>query len=80
MDGKGSILGGILFDIFVGDIGEAIIMALIRKFADDTKLAMIIKNLEDAQQMQANLNRVNEWAKRWKKSFNAKKCKVMHFS
>ena len=76
---QGSVLGGILFDIYVGDIDEVVIMAMIKKFADDTKLAMVIKNLEDAHRMQANLDSANEWAKLWKMSFNAKKCKVMHF-
>ena len=76
---QGSVLGGILFDIFVGDIDDAILIAIIKKFADDTKLAMRIKNAEDARQMQENLDRICGWAERWKMSFNAKKCKVMHF-
>ena len=43
----GSVLGVILFDIFVGDIDEAIIMAIIKKFAGDTKLAIIVKNADE---------------------------------
>ena len=56
---QGSVLGGILFNIFVDDIDEAIINALIKKIADDTKLARIIRNLADAQEMQANLDRLS---------------------
>ena len=29
--------------------------------------------------MLANLDRISRWAEQWKMSFNAKKCKVMHF-
>ena len=76
---QGSVLGGILFDIFIDDIDDVIIRALIKKFADDTKLAMTIRNLLDAQEMQANLDRIGEWANKWKMSFNVKKCKVMHY-
>ena len=72
-----SVLGGILFDIFVGDIDEAIIMAIIKRFAGDTKLAIMVKNAEDAQQMQENLHRIYEWAEQWKMSFNAKKCTLV---
>ena len=71
---QGSVLGGILFNIFVDDIDEAIINALIKKIADDTKLARIIRNLADAQEMQANLDRLCRWAEKWKMAFNASKC------
>ena len=76
---QGSVLGGILFDIFIDDIDDAITLALLKKFADDAKLAKMIENVGDAQQMQENLDRLCEWARTWKMSFNAKKCKVMHF-
>ena len=57
----------------------AIINAILRKFADDTKHAMMIRNIEDAKQMQRNLDEPFRWAAKWKMAFNANKCKVMHF-
>ena len=76
---QGSVLGGILFDVFIDDIDEATIRALIKKFADDTKLAMIVETYEDARLMQQNLDNVCAWARKWEMKFNAKKCKVIHF-
>ena len=76
---QGSVLGGILFNIFIDDIDDAIIAALPTKFAYNTKLAMIIKSIKDARRMQVNLDKMHEWANLWKMSFNVKKCKVMHF-
>ena len=76
---QGSVLGGILFDIFIDDIDDVILKALLKKFADDTKLAMMIRNELDARQMQANLDKICQWASKWKMCFNEKKCKVMHF-
>ena len=76
---QGSVLGGILFNIFVDDIDEAIIKALLKKFADDTKLAKIIKDIADALEMQENLDRLCRWADKWKMAFNASKCKVIHY-
>ena len=76
---QGSVLGGILFDIFIDDIDDVILEALLKKFADDTKIAMMIRNEMDAQKLQANLDRICQWADKWKMSFNVKKCKVMHF-
>ena len=76
---QGSVLGGTLFNIFIDDIDEAVIMALIKKFADDTKMAAIVESQEDAKRMQENLNRLCEWAQKWKMKFNAAKCKVMNY-
>ena len=61
---QGSVLGGILFNIFIDDIDEVTILALLKKFADDTKLAALMESLEDARRMQENLNRLCEWAKK----------------
>ena len=76
---QGSVLGGILFDVFIDDIDLAVVNAFIRKFADDTKMAMVIQNIKDAEEMQRNLERFCQWAQKWKMEFNTKKCKVMHF-
>ena len=71
---QGSVLGGTFFNVFIDDIDDSVLGALLRKFADDTKLAMVIGSIEDAQRMQDNLDRICEWADRWRMSFNVKKC------
>ena len=79
---QGSVLGGTLFDIFIDDIDEAVpdvIDALLRKFADDTKLAMLIQNQEDAERFQQVIDRLCEWSDRWEMAFNVAKCKILHF-
>ena len=52
--------------------------ALVRMFADDTKVARIVESAEDGEVMQGMINNLAEWAKRWKMDFNAAKCKVIH--
>ena len=74
---QGSVLGSMLFNIFIDDIDE-IINAFIRKFADDTKLTRIVESNEDAEAMQKDIDAICEWAKTWAMEFNAAKCKVMH--
>ena len=76
---QGSVLGGIFFDIFIDDIDDEVLEALLRKFVDDTKLAKIIASIGDAQQMQQTLDKICLWAEKWCMSFNVKKCLVMHF-
>ena len=69
---QGSVLGGTLFNIFINDIDEAAINALLRKFADDTKVAMIIQKKEDAERFKQVIDELCEWARKWEMPFNVK--------
>jgi hypothetical protein len=73
------MLGPLLFLLFIYDLDQAVSLSeLLYKFADDTKLASLVKNKEDRQRLQASLNGLVQWSERWGMSFNVKKCKVMH--
>ena len=76
---QGSVLGGILFNIFIDDIDEAVFDALLRKFADDTKVAKVIRNKEDAESFQQVIDQLCDWADTWEMAFNVTKCKILHF-
>ena len=76
---QGSVLGPILFDIFINDIDLLVAMIdILRKFADDTKLGKIILTVEDGKVLQDCLDKLVEWADKWGMKFNTGKCKVMH--
>ena len=76
---QGSVLGPILFNIFIKDIDLlAALIDILRKFADDTKLGKIVMNVEDGQVLQDCLDMLVDWANKWGMKFNTGKCKVMH--
>jgi len=76
---QGSVLGPILFVLFINDIDlSASSSTLVRKFADDTKLGQILKDLFAHIELQNSLNNLVEWSETWNMQFNAKKCKVIH--
>ena len=74
---QGSVLGPILFLIFINDL-ETGVMSWILKFADDTKIYRSISSDEDRKQLQRDLDTLVAWAKEWLMMFNEKKCKSMH--
>ena len=77
---QGSVLGPILFLIYINDIDDAIdcVSTLIKKFADDTKIASIVDTEEQRKQLQEQLDALSRWAEIWQMSFNIDKCVVMH--
>jgi hypothetical protein len=74
---QGSVIGPILFIIFINDMPEAV-NSFIQMFADDAKLFAETASVEQRTQLQEDLNALLEWSRRWQLVFNAKKCKVMH--
>ena len=75
---QGSVLGPIMFGIYVNDLIDGI-DSHINLFADDTKLMRRVQNIDDCKMLQKDIERINEWSKTWNMEFNVKKCKVMEF-
>ena len=74
---QGSVLGPLLFLIYVNDLPEWI-KTNIRMFADDTKIWTRIAADTDAESLQRDLNSLGSWSEKWLLRFNPDKCKVMH--
>ena len=74
---QGSVLGPILFLIFINDMDCGIINWLL-KFADDAKLFGKVQSDLDSSILQGDLQRLFDWANEWQMEFNIDKCKVMH--
>ncbi len=73
---QGSVLGPLLFTIFINDMPRDLHHHC-RLFADDTKLIAPIKNAQDYALLQSDINKLVSWARTWNMSFNIEKCKFM---
>ncbi|CAM5107583.1 unnamed protein product [Eretmochelys imbricata] len=74
---QGSVLGPILFNLFITDLSTKSGSVLI-KFTDDTKLGGITNLEKDRDILQEDLDDLVNWSNSNRMKFNSEKCKVMH--
>jgi len=74
---QGSVLGPLLFLIYINDLDEGIISKL-GKFADDTKVARGVSNDNEVDILREDLGKIWQWSVDWQMLFNLDKCTVMH--
>ena len=73
---QGSVLGPLLFLIFINDM-PSLVQHFCKLFADDTKLIAVIRDQSDYTTLQCDIDKLVNWSRVWRMSFNEDKCKAM---
>ena len=73
---QGSVLGPVLFVLYINDLPETV-KSDILLFADDTKIMRTITTREDACTLQNDVDSLQHWSHKWLLNFNADKCHVL---
>ena len=76
---KGSVLGLLLFVIFINDMHE-MVDSTCQLFADDANIfhSEDIRDEASNLKLKKDLDNVYQWSHKWQLPFNTSKCKVLH--
>ncbi|GAB0204606.1 hypothetical protein GRJ2_002926200 [Grus japonensis] len=74
---QGSVLGTVLFNIFISDLDEEI-KSTVSKFAVVTRLAELLICLRVGRPLRGDLDRLDQWAEANSVRFNKAQCRVLH--
>ena len=77
---QGSNLGPLLFCLFVNDIPKFVKNSKVLMYADDVKIYSEIKQEEDGENLQCDIDSLINWAELNKMTLNEKKCHVLSFT
>ena len=77
---QGSILGPILFLVFVNDLPATVTSSLVLMFADDAKCAHSIFKISDCLSLQEDLNNLVLWSTTWNLLLMKENVQLLDFS
>ena len=77
---QGTVLGPLLFLLYINDLPQCVQSSTSRLFADDSLLYRKIRSEADSVALQEDLDRLQEWEQKWMMSFNPSKCEVIHIT
>ena len=77
---QGSILGPLLFILYINDISGVAKNSTIKIFADDVALYKTIETVEDCKGLQTDLDSICHWCKMWQMKLNPSKCEALCIS
>ena len=76
---QGSVLGPLLFLIYINDIVDIFGRGLtVKLYADDVKLYTEIRDIESITELQLGLEQLYDWADEWQLCVSLNKCSVLH--
>ena len=75
---QGSIIGPLLFLLYVNEMETLSGSSTLSSYADDTKIYKPIRDSSDSASLQESVNNISDWSGMWQLPINYRKCLSIH--
>ena len=76
--GQGTILGPLLFNLYINDVTSSVFSCNLKLYADDAKLYAEVPNEECVNLLRNDLARLCSYFETWQLKLNSEKCEIIH--
>ena len=77
---QGSIIGPLMFLLFINDLQDYVKSCNVRLFADDSVLYRRIHRASDMQSLQDDMDNLLQWEQEWQMEFHGSKCQLLRIT
>ena len=77
---QGTVLGPVLFLVYINDLSACAASSTTRLFADDCLIYKEIRTPQDAADLQSDLDALQQWERQWLMSFHPQKCQLLRIT
>ena len=77
---QGTVLDPVLFLVYINDLPNCVNSSTIRLFADDCLIYKEIHSQKDTEFLQADIDALQTWKRRWLMSFHPQKCQLLRIT
>ena len=77
---QGTVLGPLLFLIYIADIDDDLQASKASSFADDTRILKPVSSVRDCEDLQGDLSRIYDWATNNNMCFNGDKFELLRYT
>ena len=74
---RGTVLGPLLFLLYVNDLDSVVKCSTVKLFADDVLLYASVRSTKDCSALQDDLAAIFHWTNRWQLRLNPNKCEAL---
>ena len=74
---QGSILGSLLFILYIDDLHSLIQSSSLKLYADDVALYAAVSSHQDCVDLQDDLSHIHDWSLRWQLKLSPSKCEAL---
>ena len=77
---QGSVIGPLMFQLFINDLPDYVKSCNVRLFADDSVLNRRIYRASDMQSLQNDMDNLLQWEQDWQMEFHPSKCQLLRIT